>query len=543
MAAYPKQLRIMILFAIIASITSSVAAVVLWLLYSRSLDEYGERLQQVASLQVSLIKTTLIFGEQAPQLLEHPIVNAVKILDSAHELSPSFGKSGDTTLAAFKNGEVVYYYSQRQGDSDEDPLVRFRSSISEPMSRALAGDSGILIGKDYRGVKVLAAYQPINELGMGVVSKIDFAELNRPFIHAAWFSALAGLIMVTLGSFFYHRIHEKMNLQEDLLHSRYRSILDNALDGIININKYGNIQSINKAALSMFGYEAHELLGRNVNILMVTSLRDVHDSYIQTITNNRKAKTKALGTVREVEGLRKDGSSFPIEIALSRIVVDEEMYFTGIVRDLTERKRSARAMEEYREHLEDQVAKRTQELTLANKKLEKLANLDGLTGIANRRVFDDDLRKEWRRAKRQKTVMSLLMCDVDFFKNYNDSYGHLAGDECLRKVASTMQNLFQRAGDLVTRYGGEEFAIILPGVPYRGITKVAEQLRLAITQLGIKHLRPDGSSIVTISIGGVTVQPDVEISEQDIVDQADKALYQAKQNGRNISVTKEIKLD
>jgi len=533
----------MILFAIIASITSSVAAVVLWLLYSRSLDEYGERLQQVASLQVSLIKTTLIFGEQAPQLLEHPIVNAVKILDSAHELSPSFGKSGDTTLAAFKNGEVVYYYSQRQGDSDEDPLVRFRSSISEPMSRALAGDSGILIGKDYRGVKVLAAYQPINELGMGVVSKIDFAELNRPFIHAAWFSALAGLIMVTLGSFFYHRIHEKMNLQEDLLHSRYRSILDNALDGIININKYGNIQSINKAALSMFGYEAHELLGRNVNILMVTSLRDVHDSYIQTITNNRKAKTKALGTVREVEGLRKDGSSFPIEIALSRIVVDEEMYFTGIVRDLTERKRSARAMEEYREHLEDQVAKRTQELTLANKKLEKLANLDGLTGIANRRVFDDDLRKEWRRAKRQKTVMSLLMCDVDFFKNYNDSYGHLAGDECLRKVASTMQNLFQRAGDLVTRYGGEEFAIILPGVPYRGITKVAEQLRLAITQLGIKHLRPDGSSIVTISIGGVTVQPDVEISEQDIVDQADKALYQAKQNGRNISVTKEIKLD
>jgi len=541
MSVHTKHLRIFILIATIASIAFSVATVVLWLLYSRSLDEQSERLQQVANLQSSLIKTTLYFAKQAPQLMEHPIVNAVKVMQETEANNIGFGLTGDITLASYKNGEIVYYYSQREAKTDNDPIIRFRSNLSEPMTKALAGERGLVIGKDFRGVKVLAAYQPISELGLGLVSKIDIAEINKPFVNAGWFSAMAGVILVILGSFIYLRINEKITRQEDLLHSRYRSILDNALDGIININKYGSIQSINKAALSMFGYEAHEVLGRNVNVLMATSLRDVHDSYIQTVSNNRKAKTRALGTVREVDGLRKDGSVFPIEIALSRIVVDDDMYFTGIVRDLTERKRAARAMEEYREHLEDQVAKRTQELTLANKKLEKLANLDGLTGIANRRVFDDDLKKEWRRAKRQNTVLSLLMCDVDYFKNYNDSYGHLAGDECLRKIAATMQNLFQRAGDLVSRYGGEEFAIILPGVPYRGVTKVVEQLRLSIAQLGIKHLRPDGSSIVTISVGGVTVLPELEMSEQDIVSRADKALYQAKQKGRNICVTEEIK--
>jgi len=541
MSVNPKQLRIFILIATIASITSSVAAVVLWLLYSRSLEDHGERLLQVAYLEASLVKTSILLSNQSGPATEHPIANAVRIVQESSANNAAFGRTGDTTLAGYKNGEIVYYYSQRQADNDDDALIRFRSNLSEPMTKALAGESGLIIGNDFRGVKVLAAYIPISELGLGLVSKIDYVEVNQPFVRAAWFSSFAGLVLVIFGSFVYLRINEKITRQEDLLHSRYRSILDNALDGIININKYGSIQSINKAALSMFGYDAHELLGRNINLLMAASLRDVHDSYIQTITNNRKAKTKALGTVREVEGLRKDGSSFPIEIALSRIVVDEEMYFTGIVRDLTERKRAARAMEEYREHLEDQVSKRTQELTMANKKLEKLANLDGLTGIANRRVFDDDLKKEWRRAKRQNTVLSLLMCDVDYFKNYNDSYGHLAGDECLRKIAATMQNLFQRAGDLVSRYGGEEFAIVLPGVPYRGITKVTEQLRQSIAQLGIKHLRPDGSSIVTISIGGVTVAPELELSEQDIVNLADKALYQAKQKGRNTAVTEEIK--
>lgn len=532
------QLRIVILISTLATITASVAAVVLWLLYSKTLDDYSQRLQQLANLHSSLIKSTLVVANQAPNLLEHPINSVIRVMNESGVGNNSFGHTGDVTLAAYKKGEIVYYYSQRNGTQETD-LIKFRSNLSEPMTKALAGESGVLRGNDYRGTSVLAAYLPINELGLGLVAKIDIAEINLPFRRAAWFSALAGMILVIVGTFVYWRINEKITQQEDLLYSRYHNILDNALDGIININKYGNIQSINKAALSMFGYTDKELLGKNVNMLMATSLRDVHDSYIQNISN-RNAKSKVLGTVREVEGLRKNGSTFPIEIALSRIRFEDEMYFTGIVRDLTERKRAARAREEYREHLEDQVAARTRELTAANKKLEKLANLDGLTGIANRRVFDDDLKKEWRRAKRQNSVLSLLMCDVDYFKNYNDSYGHLAGDECLRKIADTMSQLFQRAGDVVTRYGGEEFAIILPGVPYRGLSKVTEQLRLSIAHLGIKHLRPDGTSIVTISIGGITVSPDVEISEQEIVNRADKALYQAKQKGRNQSVTEEL---
>lgn len=172
----------------------------------------------------------------------------------------------------------------------------------------------------------------------------------------------------------------------------------------------------------------------------------------------------------------------------------------------------------------------------AQSALQDLAAKDGLTGIANRRSFDQALATEWQRAMRETHPLTLLMVDVDHFKQYNDTYGHQAGDECLKRIASAMANTPLRAYDLVARYGGEEFAIILPEVTAAGAQAVAERIRAAVEHLGI----PDTTSkagVVTISIGAATANALIGSSPTQLVAAADAALYQAKHAGRNRVVT------
>ncbi len=183
--------------------------------------------------------------------------------------------------------------------------------------------------------------------------------------------------------------------------------------------------------------------------------------------------------------------------------------------------------------LENQVAKRTQELMEANAELQRLSFLDGLTGIANRRYFDEVLEKEWQRAKRSHTSLALIILDVDFFKTYNDTYGHVAGDECLKKVAKILKDSTKRATDLVARYGGEEFTIILPDTDIRGANQVGETVRINVEKLGIKHKKSLISHNVTISVGIAVVEVAWDSSPMEMVAAADQALYQAKQKGRN----------
>jgi diguanylate cyclase (GGDEF)-like protein len=160
--------------------------------------------------------------------------------------------------------------------------------------------------------------------------------------------------------------------------------------------------------------------------------------------------------------------------------------------------------------------------------LENLAFLDGLTGIANRRQFDRQLEKEWRRAARQEVPLSVLMIDIDHFKRFNDRYGHEAGDDCLRLVACTISGILKRPGDLVARYGGEEFAVILPDTDEKGACLVAEAIRLAVEALNLTC-----SSSVTISLGVTGDIPRRQGNLQDWINAADRALYRAKKAGRN----------
>ncbi|MHC5076496.1 MAG: sensor domain-containing diguanylate cyclase [Planctomycetota bacterium] len=169
----------------------------------------------------------------------------------------------------------------------------------------------------------------------------------------------------------------------------------------------------------------------------------------------------------------------------------------------------------------------------AQEQLKLHALMDGLTGIANRRHFDNTLDLEWRRAMRSAKPLSLIMIDIDFFKNYNDLYGHLAGDSCLQKIADTIKASLRRAGNFVARYGGEEFAVILPDTDTEGAYLFAESLREKIENINMEHKHSKISSSVTISQGVATTIPKKNSAQDELISLADKALYKAKQEGRN----------
>lgn len=188
---------------------------------------------------------------------------------------------------------------------------------------------------------------------------------------------------------------------------------------------------------------------------------------------------------------------------------------------------------DHRDRLAQLVDERTAELQAANERLQKLARTDPLTGLPNRRHFDEARTTEMRRARRNGQSLSLLVCDIDFFKGYNDHYGHAMGDRCLCAVALALQAQLGRAGDMVARIGGEEFGVLLPSTSRSAAYKLAERLREAVAACAIEHLHSEAAKVVTISVGLAVLEPGATGDFEALFQEADEALYRAKAAGRN----------
>jgi diguanylate cyclase (GGDEF)-like protein len=249
--------------------------------------------------------------------------------------------------------------------------------------------------------------------------------------------------------------------------------------------------------------KAHALT-QNIPVIFMTVLTNVED----------KLKGFAVGGVDYVP------KPFQVEELLARVNTHVTIY--KLQRELQAEIRERKQAE--------------QALRKANLELQRLAVLDELTQIPNRRRFDQYLQAQWEQANGSK--LSLLMCDVDYFKRYNDNYGHPAGDACLRRVAQAISRTVGHSTDLAARYGGEEFAVILPETDAAGALRVAEFIQAEIANLNITHAHSDVAQHVTLSIGTATVVPDDSKNLQALIETADTALYEAKQQGRNRAIAK-----
>ncbi|MBT3258928.1 MAG: diguanylate cyclase [Deltaproteobacteria bacterium] len=230
-------------------------------------------------------------------------------------------------------------------------------------------------------------------------------------------------------------------------------------------------------------------------------------------------------------GTTAEGLASEIELRKHRDHLDE------LVKDRTIEltKTNAQLQQEIieRKQVEGKLRGSEAGLQMVNEELERLSNIDGLTGLYNRRFFDAALDREWKRHQRNRFPFSLILCDIDYFKKFNDSYGHQAGDECLQDIAEAITMGSGRSSDVAARYGGEEFVVILPETGTQGALKAAETIRRKIRALKIPHKNAVGRGVVSVSFGVATMIPEKDVEPSILVNLADKALYASKEAGRD----------
>jgi diguanylate cyclase (GGDEF)-like protein/PAS domain S-box-containing protein len=294
--------------------------------------------------------------------------------------------------------------------------------------------------------------------------------------------------------------------------ARFRLLAEASEDVVVLADLNGDRRYVSPAVRSVLGWDPEELVGQNYSQI-------VHPDDVATLASLMETclEEKPAGTLK-CRCRRKDGIYIWMEASI-RLHRDEvsgkAVGFVNVVRDITSRK----AAEE--------------ELDRAFRLVENQAMIDGLTGIANRRRFDETMDREWKRAMRDHTPLSLLMIDVDHFKLYNDIHGHISGDACLREIASAAQGVLHRSSDLLARYGGEEFIVVLPSTDSDGAQLLAEQIRSAVELRSLPHSGNPPHAVITVSVGCATSILDYDSPRNSLLQAADDALYVAKSAGRN----------
>ncbi|HEY9692006.1 MAG TPA: diguanylate cyclase [Oculatellaceae cyanobacterium] len=535
----------------------------------------------------------------------------------------------------------------------------------------------------------------VDDMGalIGIVTQTTMLQVLDPMETYAALEALQKVVEVRTTDLqkaneqLHHEIIERQQIETALRVSQARlsGILDSADEAIICVDEKGLIQIFNQGAEQIFGYTYEEILNNTLDFLLSEILIGASCQY--NVPNAALQSARKIGEHREIFGRRRDGTEFPAEASISESLAGDEIIFTVILRDITERKIAEQALTNQiaKERLMGTIAQRIrqslnletilkttvaevrqflqadrviiyrfegecdgvvvvesiatgcvsllenntldyfcvksyfplykqdriqiisdinnydlteneveiftkleiksdlivpiwrgedlwgllavhqcssyrqwqqleidliqqlatqvgiaiqqaqlyEQLQTANQELQRLANTDGLTKVANRRCFDETLQSEWRRLAREQLPLSLIICDVDFFKIYNDTYGHQAGDECLQRVARAIRLTVKRPADLLARYGGEEFVIILPNTDSVGAKQLADEIHFRVKLLQIPHEKSPLGNLVTLSLGVSSIIPDFSYSPEMLLAAADKALYQAKSEGRD----------
>lgn len=406
----------------------------------------------------------------------------------------------------------------------------------DPVVQAIAGARGVLYGRDYRGQQVIAMASAVSDSSWIMVSKIDMAEAfaDTQLREILALSLPVSLLLLLAGLVFAYGQRRAWRREHELKTQLQRNM--RWLEGAQKAASVGYFAFDLEQKQFLMSSMANEIFGMPPSGVLtledwVHALAPEDSAEVLQIHRQAMAERTPLRLqyrIRrlsdqeqrwvEVWGEYENGQD-PQQVA--RMI--------GTIQDITERKQSEQELANYRNALEEKV------------------RLDPMTQIPNRRALDEHVLLEWHRAMRNHTPLSLLMIDVDYFKSYNDHYGHVAGDECLRRVASTIAACAGRAGELAARYGGEEFSVLLPGNDAAQALRTAECIRVAVETLALEHRHSQVAACVTISVGVTSVQPvfaplpNYTCAEPDTVPQAaqvlfmqaDEALYQAKQQGRN----------
>ena len=302
-----------------------------------------------------------------------------------------------------------------------------------------------------------------------------------------------------------------MAVEAEIANFELSQIINTSIDGMILIYENFSIKRINASLLNFLDLSETEVVGKKCYDLMACSWCNTSECPLTKLLRG-KAHIEL-----DIERTRKDGVTVPFIFAATPFRGLDGTVIGMVARfnDITERKYAENTLKE------------------ANERLELLSVSDGLTGVANRRCFDQTIQKEWSRLQRTKDYLSLIMCDVDFFKLFNDTYGHQGGDDCLKSVASVLQETARRGTDCVARYGGEEFAVIMPVTGEKSAIYIAEKIRQTVEKMAIAHSKSSVAPFVTLSLGVATVVPDHQTTPELLIKRADNALYLAKSSGRN----------
>ncbi len=356
----------------------------------------------------------------------------------------------------------------------------------------------------------------------GKFSKKWLFHISRRLNHPD--GSFAGMITMGIDPIYFSNFYRQMNLGRDY------AVTLIGTDGMIRLRQTADRLSVGGDAANapLFSYASRNSQGSYVDVSVVDGSRRIY-SY-STMPDYPLIMSVSVLESEVLAGFESRRNQYYGQMGLITVVI---LAMFGLLMSLINKKETAEeALRLSNEQLESKIKERTLALEALNRELQHLSVSDALTGIANRRYFDDYLSAEWLKALRLRHPLAIIMIDIDFFKDYNDTYGHQLGDKCVATVARILKAGVKRPADLVARYGGEEFAIILPDTDQAGAMVVAKKLRVQIEAQELEH-KNSVYRKVTVSLGVAAMIPDFDVLPARLIELADRALYKAKKEGRN----------